>query len=124
MASQKTVSGKIVSEKNSDHAFNSGDLLNVSVIDGSRMDAASITLGEQTVALKAGQKFPIAFNFTYDLSLATPGANRILVSADIKDQSGKLLYNNQTATHVQDNVEVNVEKVLSSEEIQQMLKGQ
>ena len=124
MVSQKTVSGKIISEKNSDHAFNSGDLLNVAVIDGSRMDAASITLGEQTVALKAGQKLPIAFNFTYDLSLATPGANRILVSADIKDQSGKLLYNNQTATHVQDNVEVNVEKVLSSEEIQQMLKGQ
>jgi hypothetical protein len=57
------VRGKVISSINSSDVFRGNEILEVSVVNASLMDAPSILLGRQQIQLQPGQQFPIRFQF-------------------------------------------------------------
>ena len=104
-----TISGQITSNDSS-HVFEGGEKVQVSAVDASRMDAASITLGEQEILLKQGQTFPINFQFSYDKSRAGQGYGGLCMQARITSKNLRLIYINDTHTPLVENVTINVVK--------------
>ena len=73
--------------------FTGNETLKIYVQDTSLMDAPSITLGEQTISLKAGQTFPIDYSVSYDQEKANHLPEYgFTINASIKDSNGQLLY--------------------------------
>ncbi|UJR19948.1 hypothetical protein I4U23_023080 [Adineta vaga] len=80
--------------------FNGNETLTVKVQNTARMDAPSITLGEQTIALKKGDAFPISFNVEYDEEVASKVPDYgFTLSAEITGDNDKLLYRYDTRTN-------------------------
>ena len=88
--------------------FNGNEVLEVQVQDCSRMDAPSVTLGEQKITLKKGDKFPISFGVEYDEEAASQVPDYgFTMDARIEDGNGELLYTNDTRTSARsDKIEV------------------
>ncbi|UJR32495.1 hypothetical protein I4U23_019957 [Adineta vaga] len=99
-----------ITSKDSSHVFEGGETLDVSVVDASRMDAPSITLGETKITLKQGQTFPIEFEFSYDKSRVGQGYGGASMQSRIIDKKYKLIYVNDTRTPLVENVAINVVK--------------
>ena len=79
--------------------FQGNEVLIVKVQNTGRMDASSITLGEQRITLKTGDTFPISFSVEYDEEEAKHIPDYgFTLDADIKDDQDKLLYTNDTRT--------------------------
>ena len=90
--------------------FQGNEVLIVKVQDTARMDAPSITLGEQRITLKKGDKFPIAFSVDYDEEKAKQIPDYgFTLRADIQDDQGELLYLSDTRTSARSN-EIEVRK--------------
>ena len=105
------ISGKVVSYRNSTDVFRGNEILEVSVVDASLMDAPSVLLGQQKIPLQSGQRFPIRFQFYYDKSRAGPGYGGRMMQANVKNISGQLLYVNDTQTPLKHNVKIDVKRV-------------
>ncbi|UJR07086.1 hypothetical protein I4U23_011374 [Adineta vaga] len=110
------MSGKatgIVTGKNGceNDTFSGNETLTVVVENTGRMDAPALTLGEQKITLKQGQKFPITYNIAYDEEEASKVPDYgFTISARIEDNQGQLLYTDDTRTSVKDN-KIEVKKV-------------
>ena len=102
------ISGNVVSSKNALDVFHGDEVLDVSVVDASRMDAPSITLGRQQIPLQSRQQFPIRFQFYYDKSRAGLGPGGLSMQARITRRNGQLLYINDTRTLLTPNVTIDV----------------
>ncbi|CAF1394052.1 unnamed protein product [Rotaria sp. Silwood1] len=105
------VSGKVVSSRNSADVFHGNEILEVSVVNASLMDAPSILLGRQKIRLQAGQRFPIRFQFYYDKSRAGPGYGGRTMQVRITNYNGHLLYINDMQTPLKHNVKIDVKRV-------------
>ncbi|CAF1038879.1 unnamed protein product [Adineta steineri] len=71
MSATGTVTGKNGCEA---ATFNGNEILTVSVQDTARMGAPAITLGQQEITLKKGDKFPINYNVQYNEEDAIAGS--------------------------------------------------
>ena len=107
----ETAYGKVLSSVNRGDIFRGNEILEVSVVDASRMDVASITLGRQQIQLQPGQSFPIRFQFYYDKSRAGPGMHGLLMQARITNRNNQLLYINDTSIPLKNNVKIDVKRV-------------
>ena len=105
------VRGKVVSAGHAADVFNGDEILEVSVVDASRMDVSSILLGQQRIQLNPSQRFPIRFQFYYDKSRAGQGFGGLTMQARITNRNGQLLYINDTHTSLTDNVKIDVKRV-------------
>ena len=91
--------------------FNSNETLTVAVENTGRLDAPALTLGEQQISLKKGEKFPISFNVEYDKEEASKVPDYgFTLSARIEDDQDNLLYINDTKTSAKGN-KIEVKKV-------------
>ncbi|CAF5227586.1 unnamed protein product, partial [Rotaria magnacalcarata] len=77
------ISGKVVSYRNSTDVFRGNEILEVSVVGASLMDAPSVLLGRKKILLQPGQRFPIRFQFYYDKSRAEPGYGGRMMQANV-----------------------------------------
>ncbi|CAF0738410.1 unnamed protein product [Adineta ricciae] len=102
------ITGNVMSFKNASDVFHGDEVLEVSVVDASRMDAPSITLGRQQIPLQPRQQFPIPFQFYYDKSRAGLGPGGLSMQARITRRNGQLLYINDTRTPLTPNVTIDV----------------
>lgn len=109
--SESTVKGKVTFPAGNAEPFQGNETLKVSVVDASRADAASKSLGVQNIQLKSGQSFPVDFEVSYNKSNAGPGPDGLLINARLEGEGGKLLYINDTRTQVADGVEIKVIKI-------------
>ena len=107
----KIVRGKVVSSRNSVDVFREYEILEVSVVDASLMDAPSVLLGQQKIRLQPGQRFPIRFQFYYDKSRAGPSPHGLSMQASITNNYGQLMYVNDTQTPLKNNVKIDVRRV-------------
>jgi uncharacterized lipoprotein YbaY len=105
------VRGKVLSSINSADVFRGNEILEVSVVDASLMDAPSTLLGRQKISLQPGQQFPIRFQFYYDKSRAGPGYRGLTMQARITNTTGQLMYINDTHTPLKDNVKIDIRRV-------------
>ncbi|CAF1056357.1 unnamed protein product [Didymodactylos carnosus] len=98
------VTGSVVGKGGcEDNAFNGNEILIVEVQDTSRADAPSISLGQQKITLKKGEKFPINFDIEYQEEEASKVPDYgLTLSARIEDNNGQLLYINDTSTSIKD----------------------
>lgn len=110
-AQWEVVSGKVVSSSSHGMAFTGNEILEVSVVDASRMDAPSVVLGRQQIQLQPTQGFPIRFQFYYDKSRAGPGFGGEIMQARITNRNGQLLYINDTRTPLTSGVKIDVRPV-------------
>jgi uncharacterized lipoprotein YbaY len=108
---QVSVKGQVTFPAGSAEPFKGNETLKVSVVDASRADAKSTSLGVQTILLQSGQSFPIEFDVSYDSSRVGRGPGGSLLNARIEDDSGNLLYWNDTRTPVADGVQIKVVKI-------------
>ena len=106
-----TIRGKVISTRNASDVFRGNELLEVSVVDASRMDAPSILLGKQQIRLQTGQQFPIRFEFPYDKSRVGPGYGGCSLQARIIDGYGRLIYINDTHTEAKHRAKIDVRRV-------------
>ncbi|CAF1075934.1 unnamed protein product [Rotaria sordida] len=91
--------------------FNGNEILAIAVQNTARMDASAISLGEQQITLKKGEKFPISFNVEYDEEAASKVPDYgFTLRARIEDDKGNLLYINDTRTSAKGN-KIEVKKV-------------
>jgi uncharacterized lipoprotein YbaY len=104
------VHGKVVSRMNSTDVFRGNEILEVSVVDASLMDAPSRLLGRQKIRLHPGQRFPVRFEFQYDKSRAGPGYGGLTMQARITNAYGQLMYINDTHTPLKNNVKIDVKR--------------
>ncbi|CAF1138851.1 unnamed protein product [Adineta steineri] len=101
MSATGTVTGKNGCEA---ATFNGNEILTVSVQDTARMGAPAITLGQQEITLKKGDKFPINYNVQYNEEEASKVPDYgFTLNARIEDNNGTLLYTNDTRTSARDN---------------------
>lgn len=107
----EVVKGKVVSFRNSADVFRGSEILEVSVVDASLMDAPSVILGRQKIPLQPGQPFPIPFEFYYDKSRAGPGSRGLTMQARITTANDQLMYINDTTTPLKRNVKIDVKRV-------------
>ena len=91
--------------------FAGDEVLEVSVADASLMDVASTLLGQQRILLRAGQRFPIRFQFYYDRSRARPAFGSSTMRARISSGNGRLQYINDTHTPLVNNVKIDVKRI-------------
>lgn len=105
------VRGKVLSSRNGSDIFRGNEILEISVVDASRMDASSIVLGRQRIPLHAGQQFPIRFDVSYDKSRVGQAYGGCSLQARIIDGYGRLLYINDTRTEVKRKVNIDVRRV-------------
>ncbi|CAM4830380.1 unnamed protein product [Rotaria magnacalcarata] len=84
------ISGKVVSYRNSTDVFRGNEILEVSVVGASLMDAPSVLLGRQKILLQPGQRFPVRFQFYYDKSRAEPGYGGRMMQANVTNINGQL----------------------------------
>ncbi|CAF0871509.1 unnamed protein product [Didymodactylos carnosus] len=86
-----------------DDTFNGSEILTISVEDTSRACAPSISLGQQMITLKKGEKFPISFDIEYQKEEASKVPDYgLTLSARIENDKGKLLYINDARTSAKD----------------------
>ncbi|UJR14212.1 hypothetical protein I4U23_001205 [Adineta vaga] len=104
----ETVTGKVVSSRNSSDVFYGDEILEVSVVNASLMDAPSVVLGGQKIVLQPRQQFPIRFQFYYDKSRAGHGHGGLTMQARITKRNGQLVYINDTHTPLTNNVNIDV----------------
>jgi len=105
------VRGEVLSSRNSADVFRGNEILEVSVVNASLMDAPSTLLGQQKILLQPGQQFPIRFQFYYDKSRAGPGYRGLTMQARITNTYGQLIYINDTHTPLKDNVKIDIKRV-------------
>ncbi|CAF1253826.1 unnamed protein product [Rotaria magnacalcarata] len=105
------ISGKVVSYRNSTDVFRGNEILEVSVVGASLMDAPSVLLGRQKILLQPGQRFPVRFQFYYDKSRAEPGYGGRMMQANVTNINGQLLYANDTQTPLKHNAKIDVKRV-------------
>ncbi|CAF1198004.1 unnamed protein product [Adineta steineri] len=105
------VRGKVLSSTNAYDIFNGDEILEVSIVDASRMDVASILLGRKKIPLQSQQYFPIRFQFYYDKSRAGRGFSGLTMQARITNSNGQLLYINDTHTPLTNNVKIDVKRI-------------
>jgi len=105
------VRGKVVSSINSGDVFRGNEILEVSVVNASLMDAPSTLLGRQKITLQPGQQFPIRFQFYYDKSRAGQGYGGRTMQARITNPNGQLIYINDTQTPLKNNVKIDIRRV-------------
>jgi uncharacterized lipoprotein YbaY len=104
-----TATGVVVGKNGCEaDTFNDNETITVSVQNTALMDASSVTLGEQKIALKKGDKFPINFSVQYDKEAASKVPEYgFTISARITDVNDKLLYWTDTSTSAKsDKIEV------------------
>ncbi|CAF1005853.1 unnamed protein product [Rotaria sordida] len=84
--------------------FNGNETITISIQDTSRACAPAITLGQQQITLKKGEKFPISFDIQYQKEEASKVPDHgLTLSARIEDDKGKLLHVNDTRTSAKGN---------------------
>jgi uncharacterized lipoprotein YbaY len=105
------VRGTVLSSINSADVFRGNEILEVSVVNASLMDAPSILLGRQKIPLQPGQQFPIRFQFYYDKSRAGQGYGGLAMQARITSPNGRLMYINDTHTPLKNKVKIDVRRV-------------
>jgi uncharacterized lipoprotein YbaY len=105
------VRGKVISSMNSSDVFRGNEILEISVVNASLMDAPSILLGRQQIQLQPGQQFPIRFQFYYDKSRAGQGYGGLTMQARITNTNGQLMYINDTHTALKDNVKIDIRRI-------------
>jgi uncharacterized lipoprotein YbaY len=105
------VRGKVISSRNGSDIFRGNEILEISVVDASRMDATSIVLGRQRIPLQSGQQFPIRFEVSYDKSRIGHGYGGCSLQARIVDRYDRLIYINDTHTEVKHKVNIDVRRV-------------
>ncbi|CAM4797728.1 unnamed protein product [Rotaria magnacalcarata] len=108
------ISGKVVSYRNSTDVFRGNEILEVSVVGASLMDAPSVLLGRQKILLQPGQRFPVRFQFYYDKSRAEPGYGGRMMQANVTNINGQLLYANDTQTPLKHNAKIDVKRLNQS----------
>jgi len=107
----KIIRGKVLSSGSSADIFRGDEILEVSVVDASLMDAPSKLLGRQQIPLQPGQQFPIRFQFYYDHSRAGPGYGGLTMQARITNRNNQLMYINDTHIPLKDNVKIDVKRI-------------
>jgi uncharacterized lipoprotein YbaY len=107
----EVVHGIVLSSRDPADVFHGNEILEVSVVDASRMDVSSILLGQQQIPLQRGQQFPIRFQFYYDKSRAGPGDRGLTMQARITNAYGQLMYVNDMHTPLRHNVKIDVKRV-------------